>query len=238
MSPFIKSLKQGYSTMDLMASFFFSNYIINYLRSNYDSKRSHKIFIQSALYGCLFLCIVYGMLIYIARIHYDVESTENIKILLKISKKSLGKYIGPSIFSITALTATLTTSIALTNLYVDFLKKTFNYQDSNTYPNDSDTDIGIVKQLLCIFKQDLFLLITLLTTTVVTISFANFKSLTEGLLTPAISILYPTMIAYTISSIIRYYKSNALTINLSRLSFFIPLVFNFFTQTKIFNRWN
>ncbi len=143
-------LKEGYNTMDLIASFFFSASIIDILRkSNPDETTLLKKALKAAAIGVLLLALVYIGLIGLA-----AAQSEN---LIGVPKDRLFVYIahlvlGPQLGIIAALCvflACFTTSIALVSVYADFLAKTF-FGNANQYP------IAIIFTQVATFGMSIF----------------------------------------------------------------------------------
>lgn len=112
---------QGYQTMDLLASIFFSSFVIQQLRrSNGDSSLS--LFFRSSLLGAGLLYMVYFALIFLGWLYFpflkDIPPQE---MLGQVAYLSLGSWAGPW-FCLLVIFACLTTSVALASLFADFLK--------------------------------------------------------------------------------------------------------------------
>lgn len=118
---------QGYQTMDLLAAFFFSTFILKYLEKvkGIENQPAHnlKFFIQSSFIGAVVLAIVYVGLIVIGGKHAlllaDVPPQE---MLGAIALATLGPMAAP-IVCIAVVLACMTTAIVLTSLFADFLHK-------------------------------------------------------------------------------------------------------------------
>lgn len=118
---------QGYQTMDLLAAFFFSTFILKYLEKvkGIENQPAHnlKFFIQSSFIGATVLAIVYVGLIVIGGKHAlllaDVPPQE---MLGAIALATLGPMAAP-IVCIAVVLACMTTAIVLTSLFADFLHK-------------------------------------------------------------------------------------------------------------------
>lgn len=113
--------KEGYNTMDLIASFFFSASIIHMLGRE-KGRTPIKTTILASLVGMSLLCIVYVGLIQLAAAHSEVLiAVPKDQILAYLAKVVLGPKVG--IFAALAIVlACFTTSVALTIVYVDFLR--------------------------------------------------------------------------------------------------------------------
>lgn len=112
--------KEGYNTMDLIASFFFSASVIHMLGR--EQRRSPiKTTLLASLVGMSLLCIVYIGLIQLAAAHSEVLiAIPKDQILAYLAKTVLGPKVGITA-AIAIVLACFTTSVALTIVYVDFL---------------------------------------------------------------------------------------------------------------------
>lgn len=117
-----RGLSEGYNTMDLIASFFFSASIINILRrSTHDEARSLSTTFKASLVGATLLAIVYIGLICLAVSHSDaLYNIPKEQLLVHIAKDLLGSQLG-IIASLAVFLACFTTSVALTTVFADFL---------------------------------------------------------------------------------------------------------------------
>ncbi len=170
---FFKSLKEGYNTMDLIASFFFSASIIHILCKKTKSMTSSiKMIIKSSIVGMSLLAFVYLMLIFVACKFSDVLITEQKDQLLAI----LAKVILGSKFSIISLIAIIlacfSTSVALVIAYSDFLQ-------NQVFKNNNDVNVSIAFSIFISFVMSLFGLegITYITAPVLKICYPILLSL-------------------------------------------------------------
>lgn len=171
---------QGYQTMDLLAAFFFSSFVIKYLKSNPEIEKKGKTlstFLQSAFLGAFLLSSVYFILVLLGSMYApqlsDIPPQE---MLAFIAQKALGPMAAPIVCSAIVL-ACLTTAIVLTSLFADFLRK------------------EISKEKL---PPSLCIAITLL------IAFATSSLEFSGIakfLGPILEVIYPALILLTILSI-------------------------------------
>lgn len=123
---FWHALIEGYQTQDLIASFFFASAIIDIISSNAKKGESAvKIAFNSSIVGMILLGTVYVGLILL--------SASSGHLLAGMPKESLlatvvETYLPPKLAftgSLAVMLACLTTSIALTLVYADFLEKNF-----------------------------------------------------------------------------------------------------------------
>ena len=125
-SAFKNGFFQGYQTMDLLAAFFFSGFIIKYLQERFptpaEDRAKLKVFAQSALVGAGILSVVYVSLVVLGWIYHPVlASTPPQEMLGVIALKSLGSFAAPLV-CLAVVFACLTTAIVLTSLFADFLR--------------------------------------------------------------------------------------------------------------------
>lgn len=119
---------QGYQTMDLLAAFFFSTFVINHLQKafageSHSESETLKVFVRSAFIGAALLSSVYVMLVMLGWKYSQVLSGQlPQKMLGVIALEALGPLAAPCICLLVVL-ACLTTAIVLTSLFADFLRK-------------------------------------------------------------------------------------------------------------------
>ena len=112
--------------MDLLAAFFFSTFIINYLESRTQQDNSSpqflKIFLKSAGIGGGLLAIVYFSLVFLGAIYsQELSAVAPESMFGFIAHKALGAYSAP-IVCVAVILACLTTAVVLASLFADFLK--------------------------------------------------------------------------------------------------------------------
>jgi LIVCS family branched-chain amino acid:cation transporter len=120
---------QGYQTMDLLAAFFFSQFVIKHLYNSLSTNNREtsetsllKYFYKSSLIGAGILSSVYFALVLLGWIYSPFLShTPPQEMLGVIALESLGATAAPCV-CITVLFACLTTAIVLTSLFADFLR--------------------------------------------------------------------------------------------------------------------
>lgn len=130
---FIRSLQEGYNTMDLIASFFFSASIIDILRrSSHDESLSLSKTFKAGIVGAILLAIVYVGLISLAASHVDtLQNVPKDQLLVHIAKAVLGSHLG-IVASLAVFLACLTTSVALATVFADFIADKF-FQNQEKY---------------------------------------------------------------------------------------------------------
>jgi len=113
---FTLGFKEGYQTLDVLASVIFASIIINAAKAKgYNSiKDKSKVVIASGLLSALCLFIVYGGLVYLgATSNINDLNISRSALLVHIAKSTLGEY-GMIAIAISIALACLTTAIALT----------------------------------------------------------------------------------------------------------------------------
>lgn len=172
---------QGYQTMDLLAAFFFSQFVIKHLHTKLSSDEAgrslFKVFWKSSLIGAAILSSIYFALVMLGWIYSpiltDIPPQEMLGV---IAIESLGSIAAPCV-CIAVLFACLTTAIVLASLFADFLR---NEVAKNKIGN----------------KQSL--LITLgIAFVVSTFDFAGIARF----LGPMVEIIYPALIMLTLINI-------------------------------------
>lgn len=172
---------QGYQTMDLLAAFFFSKFVIKYLYDKFSSKADDnsllKVFFKSSLVGAAILSSVYIALVLLGWIYSPALAyTKPQEMLGLIATKSLGTFAAPCV-CMAVIFACLTTAIVLTSLFADFLRTEV-----------TKGKIGNVPALL----------ITLCIGFVIsTLEFAGIARF----LGPLLEVIYPALIALTVVNI-------------------------------------
>lgn len=171
---------QGYQTMDLMASLFFSGFIIAQLRSKTeDSSGLSRVFLQAVFVAGLLLSVVYAGLVYLgfqySSLLVDVSPQS---MLATIVLHVLGSWGGAVICSAFAL-ACYTTALVLTVLFSDFIRKEFAKEKIPEWSS-------LIITLACAFA----------------ISTLNFSGIAE-FLAPILETSYPFLIVFTVWNIVR-----------------------------------
>lgn len=115
---------QGYQTMDLLAAFFFSQFIITHLHSKLSDESSMlKIFYKASLLGGGILSLVYFALVLLGFAHSpSLAGTPPQEMLGQIAIQSLGTIAAPCV-CMAVLFACMTTAMVLTALFADFLRE-------------------------------------------------------------------------------------------------------------------
>lgn len=121
---FFMGLQEGYNTMDLIASFFFSASVIRILKEG-NSSRSQALLktLKSCMVGICVLATVYIALISVASQHAQILiGVPKDQLLAFLARHIMGEQM--SLIAVTAIVlACFTTSVALLLVYTDFLSK-------------------------------------------------------------------------------------------------------------------
>lgn len=117
---------QGYQTMDLLAAFFFSQFVIKHLNDHLLTKEGEgavlKHFYKSSLIGAGLLSAVYFALVMLGWIYSPLlVHVPPQEMLGVIAIESLGTIAAPCV-CLAVLFACLTTAIVLASLFADFLR--------------------------------------------------------------------------------------------------------------------
>jgi LIVCS family branched-chain amino acid:cation transporter len=123
---FATGLVQGYWTLDLLATIFFSGLILTSLRKN-DALKTPKalavIGLKAGGVGALLLGIVYTGFCLVAAMHGPaVAQVEAAQLLTALAALLLGAHAG-ALANFTVAIACLTTAIALTTIFADYVQK-------------------------------------------------------------------------------------------------------------------
>lgn len=127
LSMFLHGLGEGYNTMDLLASFFFSSTIIGILKNRYGAKEMAGCYLKTAfkssLIGASLLALIYIGFSYLAAYHgHAITISSKDELLSAITMKIAGPWAGPLV-AITIILACFTTAIALISAFSDFIQK-------------------------------------------------------------------------------------------------------------------
>jgi len=177
---FTNGFFKGYQTMDLVASFFFSGFVISSLQhvaTNMDEKGKLRLFLKASICSAILLYLVYFCLVLLGWLYAPLLKTASPQELFGIiAFEALGQMAGPCV-CIAVIFACLTTAMALTALFADFLQR-----------NISKNKIGNKTALL------LTLTIAFLVSNLDFTGIASF-------LGPILEVIYPALITLTIVNI-------------------------------------
>lgn len=124
---FKQGIFQGYQTMDLLAAFFFSAFVIRHLREHSSPAASPvdslPLFLRASFLGAALLSSVYFVLVLLGAMYAPhLAGIAPQEIFGFVAQKALGAQAAP-IVAAAAILACLTTAIVLTSLFADFLRK-------------------------------------------------------------------------------------------------------------------
>lgn len=123
---FKNGILQGYQTMDLLAAFFFSAFIIKHLKETQKTDQPEKClpnFLKASLIGAGLLSFVYILLVLLGAIYApELAHVPPQEMLGYVAQASLGSMAAP-VVCVTVILACLTTAIVLASLFADFLRK-------------------------------------------------------------------------------------------------------------------
>lgn len=177
---------KGYQMMDLIAGFFFATVIARHFRHKFSEKgKEQKISFNLSLYAILLgsglLTLVYLALVYLgATFSNDLSQNAPEQFLSIIAYLTLGESAG-RIVTIAIILSCLTTVVALTTVFTDFL-----YEQ-------------IFKKY---FQRSLCLLLTIFVTFLLSnIGFSGIASF----LSPILFYLYPLLIILTVINIVTWF---------------------------------
>lgn len=179
--PFKEGALQGYQTMDLLAAFFFSTFIIHHLSKKFSeeeaSKALVKVFLKSALLGGGLLSLVYCGLVYLgAAFTTDLTHVAPQAMLGVVAQKTLGNISAPVVCAAVVL-ACFTTAVVLTSLFADFFRQ-------EVCREKISTPTGLIVTLVIAFWVSTF----------------EFSGI-AAFLAPILETLYPALIVLTVINI-------------------------------------
>ncbi|MCF7852731.1 MAG: branched-chain amino acid transport system II carrier protein [Simkaniaceae bacterium] len=124
---FFYGLKEGYFTMDLLASFFFASIVCERLKESKEEHISHKglVFhlLKASSIGGVLLGVIYICFAIVASLYSsELQGVESDHLLGAIGKHVLGPYAGFVVCLAVALSC-LTTAIALSVVSAEFLQR-------------------------------------------------------------------------------------------------------------------
>lgn len=182
-SVFLKGIKEGYQTMDLLAAFFFSSVVIVCLKKDIDTskpanyRRVIYLTLKASIIGAFLLSIIYIGFSFVAAFYSPLlEGTPPGELPGVIASHVLGPYA--IVAHVAVILACLTTAIALSAVFAEFLHQDLFYDK-----------IGYSASLI------ITLIIAFL------ISTLNFTRIASFLL-PILEIFYPALIVLCLVNIL------------------------------------
>lgn len=129
----LRGLMEGYNTMDLIAAFFFSASVIDLLRNaSNDESLSLTTTLKASFVAAFLLAAVYLGLLCLSVSHADLlQAVPKEQLFVQSAKEVLGPQLG-IIAAAAVFCACLTTSIALSSVFADFLADKL-FQDPSKY---------------------------------------------------------------------------------------------------------
>lgn len=122
---FFNGFFQGYQTMDLLAAFFFSSFVLGYLyqQSRPGEAPPLRLFFESSLLGASALGAVYGTLVLLGSMYAPyLADVEPQQLMGVVALQALGPFAAP-IVALAVVLACVTTGVVLTTLFADFLRE-------------------------------------------------------------------------------------------------------------------
>ncbi len=178
---FTNGFFKGYQTMDLVAAFFFSGFVIKHLLQTRSERGEGgsplKFFIKASVVGAVLLYVVYFALVLLGWFYAPLlEGARPQEMFGKVAIASLGFFAAPCI-CVAVVLACLTTAIALTSLFAEFLRtEVFREKIGNT--------TAIVSTLIVAFL----------------VSTLEFSGIAQ-FLGPILETMYPALIVLTVVNI-------------------------------------
>ncbi len=181
---FFKGLWEGYNTMDLLATFFFSSVVILCLKkelppkNQQDFKQLVKMTLKASCIGAFLLAVVYIGISFVAARHSEFLKTFPTEEMLgQLSLEMLGPYAG--IIAVVAVAlACLTTAIALAAVFAEYI-----HEDITDYKVSYHT--ALIFTLISAFLMS-------------TLNFSGIMSF----LAPILTFIYPSLIVLAFVSIL------------------------------------
>lgn len=172
---------QGYQTMDLLAAFFFSTFVIQHLSKTFSADTDHgslvKVFLKSALLGGGLLSLVYCGLVYLGTAFAtELNGVAPQAMLGMVAQNTLGMLSAP-IVCIAVVLACFTTAVVLASLFADFFRQEVCQEKVNA-------PVALMVTLLIAFC-------------VSTLEFSGIAAF----LAPILETLYPALIVLTVVNI-------------------------------------
>lgn len=181
---FFRGLKDGYMTMDLLGTFFFCSVVLDCLRQKFDvsNPANYKTLIGTTLkascIGAGLLGIIYIGFSYVAASYSaSLAQVKPEDLITNIALQVLGPYAG-LVVSFTVTLACLTTAIALTTVFAEFIHKDLT-------KNKISYHAALILSLLVTFG----------------VSTLNFTGILK-LLAPVLELCYPALIMLSLLNIL------------------------------------
>lgn len=175
---FKNGIFQGYQTMDLLAAFFFSIFVIKHLKDRQtENANMLPVFFKSSLIGAGLLSVIYFVLVALGAVYAkDLATVPPQEMLGFVAQSSLGPMAAP-IVCCAVILACLTTAIVLASLFADFLRK-------EVTKNKISSPVAMITTLLIAFFTS-------------TLEFSGIAKI----IGPILEVVYPALIVLTVLSI-------------------------------------
>lgn len=179
---FKNGIFQGYQTMDLLAAFFFSVFAIRHLQEKKHHEPNHNqhslsIFFKASMIGAGLLSAIYFALVLLGAMYApQLANIAPEDMFAHVAQASIGPWAAPVVCCAVIL-ACLTTSIVLTSLFSDFLKK-------ELAKDKIPTSVALITTLGITFFTS-------------TLGFSGIARI----LGPILEVIYPALIVLTVLSI-------------------------------------
>lgn len=143
---FKESVFQGYQTMDLLAAFFFSTFIIQHLDQEMASRKTtqspRQVFLKAAVIGGGLLTLVYISLVLLGEMYApQLAGVPQVEMLGVIAREAIGPMSAP-IVCVAVVLACLTTAVVLASLFAEFFYKEV-MQEKISLPQSMIVTLGI-----------------------------------------------------------------------------------------------
>lgn len=199
---FLTGLKEGYKTMDLIGAFFFSSVVLICLKKDLPSSEEHNhkklifLTLKAGIIGMGLLCLTYIGFSYVSSYNSALlESVPKDELLGVLANHLMGSY-GGIVTSIAVALACLTTAIALSVVFAEFLNTTL-CKEKVGY----QTSLLITLAISCL------------------ISTMNFMGI-DAFLSPILNICYPALIILSLLNMahkLRHWQQ-------AKLPFFLTII--------------
>ncbi len=201
-------LSWGYQTMDLLAAFFFSSYVIYHLPSKLEQEGGSKavlsVFLRSAMVGAFLLSAIYVSMVALGALYQSpLQNMAQEQLLGAIANIAIGPY-GGYVVCVAVVLACFTTAVVLASLFSDFFRERICNNKISAH-----------------FSMLITLLISFL---VSTLEFAGIAKV----LGPILTTLYPAAIVLTVMAILNRLWGFKIYRSLVLLTFLTTLLLNFF----------
>ncbi len=207
----MRGVLDGYGTLDLLGAFFFTNIVLAGLMRKKDTEKLNEkqavyVAFLGGMLGCLLLGAVYAGFVIVSSFQSGVcQGIPREQLLSSLAAQLLGS-AGGILASVTIAIACLTTAVALTTVFADYLSKDF-FQKTISY----QTALYITLAIALVLSN------------------YGFETIMESVV-PVIMILYPALIALALANCI----GKMINRDLSKIAFYgvllITLIINYGMQ--------